>query len=115
MLVPLHIIELARKESLKSEMRHQLGAVIFNRRGYVLSVGHNRFIYTPKKTFIQNRKYWSVHAEVDAIQQLSVSEAFGNYIYVHRSNGRCAKPCEDCEIILKRFGIKKIFWSDNDT
>lgn len=113
--IPKHILTLAQKLCLKSEMNHKMSAVIYDSRGRVINVGYNRRIIksrNPTQIFKYGIPYVSIHAEIDALAGLNFGDTIGNYIYIHRSKGLMAKPCEKCNHVLEQFGFKEIKWSE---
>ena len=85
--VPDHIVKLAEKICLKSEMNQQMSAIIFNNSGRVINIGYNRRIIksrNPTTIYKYRIPYISVHAEVDCLAGLNFSDTIGNYIYIHR-------------------------------
>jgi deoxycytidylate deaminase len=114
MKVPHHIVELAEKICLKSEMRQKMSAIVFDKRGNVINVGYNRRIIksiVPTTLFKYGQPYISIHAEIDCLAGLTFDDTYGNYMYVHRKNGLIAKPCLKCQHVLDQFGLKRIFYS----
>lgn len=113
-MISMHIIALAEKEAIKSDMKHKLSAVIYDKRDRIIAVGHNRMLIrssNARQIFYKGKYRYSIHAEIDAIQQCGIDETWGNNIYIHRSGGKMAMPCEECFVVIKQFGFKHIFWS----
>lgn len=105
--------KLAKKLSFKSDYCHQLGAVVV-KKNKVLGIGFNKPHKTSPKSL---HPFKTVHAELDAILDCNRKAVKGSVIYVYREfkDGTPAnsKPCQYCEIMLKRAGIKKVFYTDN--
>lgn len=107
---------LARLESLKTDFRSRVGAVVV-RKGKVVSIGRNH----PHKTHPLMKKYHehkTIHAEVDCIIGTDRDLLKGSVMYVYRElrdgTVAIAKPCEVCQLILKDIGIKKVYYTTND-
>lgn len=101
-------------------MAHQnITAIIFDKKGRVLSIGKNSYIKThptqaryaravglPEKQFL--------HAEIAAIIKCkSLDKA--HRILVTRINKKgkpaLAKPCPVCEVAIREAGIKEVDWT----
>lgn len=105
--------ELAKKLSQKSDYHHKIGAVIV-RKNKVIGLGFNK----PKKTHPQSpNAFKTTHAEFDALWSCSKQDLKGAIIYVYREhkNGcvASAKPCKDCDTLLKYSGIKRVYYTEN--
>lgn len=97
--------------------RQSIKAVIYDRRGRVISIGHNSYLKThpmqaqharaagePDRTFL--------HAEIHAIVRCrDISKADKIFVSRWDHNGRpkLAKPCKICQSAIDAAGIKKIF------
>lgn len=109
----LKFFDLAKKLSNKSDYCHKLGAVVV-KKNKVLGIGFNK----PHKTSPRSlHPFQKIHAELDAILDCNRDDVKGSTIYVYREfkDGTLAnsKPCQYCEIMLKRAGIKKVCYTDN--
>lgn len=97
--------------------QHELTAIIYDKRGRVLSIGKNSFIKThplqkklAKKVGLPEKEF--IHAEVAAIVRCSdLSKAASIKIFRFDSSGSpvLAKPCPICQSAIKSAGIKHIF------
>jgi deoxycytidylate deaminase len=89
---------------------YRLGAVVI-RKNRIVGKGFNS---TKTHPMLHRLGYHSTHAECDAMMHASE----GDTLIVVRvlKNGKltCAKPCKDCLIFAKQYGIKKIVYSDWD-
>lgn len=90
----------------------KMGAVIA-RGKKILGVGFN----DPYKTHPQsNTRYQFIHAELSAILNAR-TDLNGACIYIYRSGQHerpmLSKPCDCCMELLRRAGIKTIFYSTN--
>ena len=101
-------------------MAHQnITAIIFDKKGRVLSIGKNSYIKThptqaryaravglPEKQFL--------HAEIAAIIKCKSLEK-AHRILVTRINKKgkpaLAKPCLVCEVAIREAGIKEVDWT----
>lgn len=103
----------------KSSMRHKLAAIIF-KQNRILSIGWNDK-RTCSKMHTKYRKYEStLHAEQHAISRIKDKNMLkGASIFVLRLGADAsimslAKPCEYCEKSLRHYGIKHVFYSNNN-
>lgn len=102
-------------------IRHQLTAIIYDKRGRVLSVGQNSYIKThplqariagkiglPEKQFL--------HAEIHAIVRCRDLKK-AHRIFIGRWNKKgaplLAKPCPVCESAIKAAGIEIIEYTSD--
>lgn len=96
--------------------KHELTAVIFNRKGMVLSVGKNSYFKThplqarhTEQVGMPEKKF--LHAEIAAIVKCKNLEK-AHRIFVSRINQngkpRIAKPCPVCISAIRAAGIKII-------
>ena len=90
----------------QSKHRYKLGAVVF-KQGKILSKGYNE----TKRGVGKITGYWegSLHAEVSAILGVNTS-VYGASVLVVRRNLRNSRPCVSCLAFLKRAGIKRVFY-----
>lgn len=96
--------------------KHDLTAIIYDKRGRVLSIGKNHYVKThpmqkrialtvglPHKEFL--------HAEISAIVKCKkLEKAYRIVIYRFNKDGTpaLAKPCPICESAIKAAGIKHV-------
>jgi deoxycytidylate deaminase len=93
--------------------KHTLTATVYDKRGRVLSVGHNNYLKShpyqkscahkvdlPDKIFL--------HAEINAL--IKIKNGTPHKIKIERygksNNPLNAKPCPICELAIKEAGIK---------
>lgn len=96
--------------------RQNLTAIIYDKRGRVLSIGQNSYIKTHPmqakhalKAGLPDKQF--LHAEVHAIIRcLDLSKAHRIFVSRFDSNGNpvLAKPCPVCMSAIKAAGIKEI-------
>lgn len=98
-------LEVAYQESLKVEGNHRLGAVLV-RGGKIISKGRNNYCN-------------QMHAEVSTLGRAWKSERVGCDLFVVRcrKNQRfgMSKPCPNCTAFIKDSGVKRVFFTDNDS
>jgi pyrimidine deaminase RibD-like protein len=101
----------ALKESFKSSHKYTLGAIVV-RRGKIVGRGYNSVCYTGNERPYLN----GIHAEVAAINNTRARDRSDATIYVARWRKcgvmGCAKPCEACEKVLRKLGIRSVWYSD---
>lgn len=95
---------------------HQVTALIYDRKGRVLSVGQNSYIKThplqakhAKKTGMPEKMF--LHAEVHAITRCrDLSKAHKIFVSRYNKNGEpvLAKPCPVCISAIRASGIKYV-------
>jgi deoxycytidylate deaminase len=110
-----HFQELSRKLAEKSMFRFRLGCVIAKGNN-ILGVGFNDGVKTNPKS---SHPFKSVHAEFDAVLSARGKSLAGSTVYVSRilKDGSLAmsRPCEHCEGMLRKLGIKRVVYSTPDT
>lgn len=102
--------------------KHSLKAIIYDKRGRVLSIGENSFIKshrvqaeyaervgTPYKIYL--------HAEIDSILKCrNLSKAHKIFVSRYNKQGKpmLAKPCPICMLAIQEAGIKHIEWTTGE-
>ena len=95
--------------------RQQITAVIFDKRGRVLSIGQNSYVKThplqahyASKVGLDPKIY--LHAEVAALVKLRKGKPHKILIERFGKKGQplTAKPCPICEQAIRQAGIKRI-------
>jgi len=98
---------------LDNNMTYQLCSLIV-KRNRVLAVGYNSRKTSP---MMQNSHMQMWHAESHAVSRCPQNELDGAEIIVARvrSSGKpgLARPCKICEDILRRYGIRRVFYTVN--
>jgi deoxycytidylate deaminase len=113
MKLPSGVLELAVSQALKSPMQHKHGAVIW-KKGQIIGAGYNYHVSgsNPKQRQI------SIHSEKDCLSGLRGDQIYGADILAIRvkKNGSLSHgaPCKGCKKLLKRKGVRKVFWFDLD-
>ncbi len=113
------MISIATKQANKSCYRYKVGAIIV-KGGRLLATGYNVVGKTNPnhQTFPE-----SVHAEEAAIlSRIKTKDGLaslqGATIYVSRVTSKgspgLAKPCINCERLIRAVGIKKVVYTTND-
>ena len=111
-------IALQLAEESNNGMTHTLCALVV-RKSKVIAIGYNSRKTSPRMDTRMNM----LHAEYHAILRCPESDLRGCDVVVARarSQGKAglARPCEACQEILRRGGIKRVFyttnWDDNTT
>lgn len=108
---PPKFLRVARQECLKSPSFYKLGCVIF-KGNKVLGKGFNINKTHPK---FGSGFASCIHAEggalMNAISNTSLKKVRGSHAVVYRRNDNLAKPCIDCQELLKEYGIKRIHYT----
>lgn len=103
--------DLAKNMSMKSDHRqYKLGCVIV-KKNTIISTGYNQLKTHPKSP----DKWKMIHAEFSAIYNIPQDLLKGSTAYVYREfkTGKTAlaKPCKDCENLLRTNGIKTVYFT----
>jgi tRNA(Arg) A34 adenosine deaminase TadA len=116
MITPNYMFKQAKIEAFKSKCAYRLGAVIVNKkiRGY----GRNQFKTHPiMHRYHRPTRLLGIHAEIDACLSLPQEQLVGSDLYVCRvlrnKNMALAKPCPVCLEILRRFQVRRVFYTIN--
>ena len=108
-------IQIAKNEASKSDHMYFRHGAVSVYRNKILTKGYNRPLF---KDLI----YTSLHAEMSVIQQLKRMRCSHKKkkkidIFVIRINKneelRLSKPCNQCQNIMKQFGVKRCFYSND--
>ncbi len=111
------IIRKVREAAEKSEHKHRIGAIIFNKK-IVYSTGRNYSCRAVKHLHPRYKTFpGSIHAEIDAVIKAK-KDVSGCDILIIRLNKkgefRYVFPCIYCMKYLIYVGIKTIYYSTND-
>jgi len=100
---------LAAREAEKSPLRFKLGAIIRDGKRIVSKA----FNINKTHTKYGCGRFNTLHAEANAIYK-AVRQGYdlnGSILYVYRYNGLLAKPCPDCQKLIRQYGIAKVVYS----
>ena len=96
-------------------------SAILVKGGRVISIGVNRagngHLKAPEYTYVNHRMHRGIHAELAAILAANEEDVKGATLYVSGETTKggnliMSKPCAACQSILKRYGIKDVFYHD---
>lgn len=98
-------------------VKYQITAVIYDKKGNIISIGHNNYTKThplqakyAKKVGLEKKVF--IHAELDAVLKAGdkIKGAYMMRVFRFNNQGepRCAKPCPVCQEMLKHTPIKVI-------
>jgi tRNA(Arg) A34 adenosine deaminase TadA len=108
--------EVARKAAGKTDpiiTRYLHASVLLDRRGKIIAVGRNHFAGGQVDTgdgIIDK----SMHSEIDALRKVNIRRLNGAVIINYaRTNvaSNLARPCPNCWTVLKKLGLRKVFFS----
>lgn len=111
------LLKAARLVALTSDHHsHKMGAVLFEGKGNILSVSCN-FLYKTHPEYSRLNPLKTLHAEAAAILKIRhKTDLNGKSLLILRENkagNMCnAKPCVDCLKLIRLYGIKKIYYSN---
>ena len=110
-----HYLKYAAKVAHKSLMDHKHGAIIVY-NDTVIGCGYNH-------THEHMCHRFSIHAEVEAILKVKskykhiLQDAEMYVVRIGNTKYQCplkySKPCCDCQQVIQKFGIKKVYYSTN--
>lgn len=97
--------------------QHNLTAIIYDKKGRVISIGYNSYVKThplqakyAKKVGLERKIF--LHAEMDAIIKAGskLKEAYLIRVFRYGKNNQplCAKPCPICMEAISNTPIKRI-------
>jgi deoxycytidylate deaminase len=105
-------VALALAAEIDHDMTHQLCALVV-KRNRVLSVGYN----SNKTHPMMSTNMQQLHAECSAILKCPDGDLRGSDVVVARARAEgkagLAKPCAVCEGILRRCGVRRVFYTTN--
>lgn len=98
---------------------HQVTALIYDKKGRVLSIGQNSYIKThplqAKHAELTGQPYKQfLHAEIHAITRCKdLSKAYKIFVTRYNKQGMpvLAKPCSVCESAIKSSGIRHVYYT----
>lgn len=110
-------VERAVQEALKSTMDQKLGSVVVY-GNEIISTGHNKHCNSMTNL-------WSFHAEVSALMQLKklpksqLKECEMYVVRIGPPSSKCAvrmsRPCQHCAKFIEGMGIRRVFYTTNET
>lgn len=103
-------VQAAINSTTKSNFKQKLGAVVVH-RGRVVGSGSN-FAHGTGKPHVDGQ-----HAEIVALNNTTARYRSGSTVYVTRMTGnnlRLAKPCKPCQTIMRKMGVKYVWYSCNE-
>lgn len=99
-----------------SKKRYELTAIIYDKRGRVLSIGKNSYVKThplqtlhAEKVGMPHKKF--LHAEIHAIakcQDLTKAHRIRILRFDSMGNPKLAKPCPVCQSAIEAAGIQLV-------
>lgn len=95
----------------KSELRFKMSAAMIH-RGRIIAVSSNSSKTHPR--FGSKSKYKTLHCEGNLLwtcEKLGIDPK-GMTMIVYRKNALNAKPCKDCEALIKKHKIKKVIYTN---
>lgn len=98
-------------EAGKSLLKFKIGAAII-KRGRLLCVGHNTLKTHPK--FGSKKNFMTMHAEGNSLfnaKKLGI-DVKGAIMLVYRRSGLNSKPCESCQKLIEKSGIRKVVYTN---
>ena len=113
----IEFMELARKQAQtdNTPKSYRFGTILAKKRK-VLSFGVNRPYETHTRS--EHYRFSSIHAELDCIIGVPEKDIRGATMYVFRlSRGGkpgISKPCKHCEELLRRAGIRDVYYLDRN-
>ena len=100
--------------------KHNLKAIIYDKRGRILSIGYNNYTKThplqqrlAKKHNLEHKIY--IHAELHAILRCNdITKAHKIFVcrYDYLGNAKLAKPCKMCMDVIQIVGIKEVEYTE---
>ena len=102
-------LRIAKKESFKSHAPYKLGCVIVQKRK-IIGRGYNLYRTDPHMGVGYHQYY---HAETKALKE-ALSKGYdveGATAYIYREGGLLAKPCVNCQKVLRSFGITEFVYT----
>lgn len=111
------LLEFAYQKTFESEHKFPMAAILV-RKNKIISSGINRTKTHPKQKRRINEEGvsygWNkIHAELDCLIRSPV-DVEGSIMVVVRRNATgvgLAKPCVNCEELLREYGIKRVMFS----
>jgi deoxycytidylate deaminase len=110
-----YILDNLKKTAMKSSVNNRHSAALI-KKDVILNLSYNKFIKQIKHC--KSIHYLTIHAEVNAIcSYYDKKNVRGMNIIVIRIDNygiklKNSRPCNDCIIKLRKFGISKVYYSN---
>ena len=104
-----------KEVAMNNNHRFHVGAALFRRKSLV-TIGANTSKTHPsfKRTYKNGQSCYAIHAEMNILRQAKP----GDVIFVMRWSAEgeltMAHPCEHCQELIRKAGIKRVVYSDWD-
>lgn len=105
----LMFAQIASDNAAKSSFKQKMGAVVVY-KDKVVGSGFN-FAHGTGKPHTDGQ-----HAEIVALNNTTARFRAGSTVYVTRNTGdnlRLAKPCKPCQKVMRKMGVKYVWYSCN--
>jgi len=105
----------SRNTRVSKKQRHFIACVIY-KGSKMIGLGVNNQIKT-HSVASKHYDYPYIHAEFDAIKSTGFKKTKKATAYVARyslSDYNMCKPCKSCQAFLRKFGVKKVFFTSNN-
>ena len=116
------LIKLIKRLSVRSMNRfeHNVGAIIVDKKGQILSWGFNSYTKTHVKQYLYNKDINSdkiyLHAEISSLVKCSTLDSCAHTMIIARLGKdrkvHLAKPCKGCTRAIIDSGLKKVFYTN---
>ena len=109
-----NILQLAVTQAHKSPMHYRHGAVIWKGKT-ILGTGYNFPVAPPGDA---DKRRFSIHSERDCLKGLRADAIYNAEVLCVRIQPGgtlgSSKHCNGCTKLLKRKGVKNVYWFDRD-
>lgn len=104
------IMQVASQTADKSDCKYKIACILCDKSGNIVAKGYNHHS-------IQSGRYgrWTIHAEIDAISKGIKKPSTNLVAFIYRRHGRVIHPCETCKALLKAYGIKIIYHTNDES
>lgn len=116
----IRYLELARRQAQQSEYLFKHGAILV-KSGTIVNCAHNKVVYSSfANRFMRKEGYYGTcHAEIGVILGIDKKITNNCDLYVVRldylGNLKLSAPCDMCCLAAKFVGIKRVFYSIDNT
>ena len=114
-------LSLANRMALQSDETRTCHGAVLVKGGNIINAAHNKWSYSSfgKRFRERDKGISTLHAELAAVLNLDRSITQGTDIYVVRVDKagefKMSKPCSMCEAALKHVGVKRIYYTTDDS